>query len=64
MPMLPPSNRQSSVDSGAMMSTVRAPASVRESTSWPTSSVPNQCAALGAASEWSGSTCSGEYLVR
>ena len=34
--------------SGAMMSTVRAPASVRANTSRPRSSVPNQWAALGA----------------
>ena len=34
--------------SGAMTSTDRAPAIVRASTSRPRSSVPNQCAALGA----------------
>ena len=35
------------VASGAMMSTVRAPAIVRANTSRPRSSVPNQCAGLG-----------------
>ena len=43
-PMMPPQSRASRVASGAMMSTVRAPAMVRANTSRPRSSVPNQCA--------------------
>src|SRR5665647_123446 len=46
-PMMPPQRRARMVASGAMMSTVRAPARVRASTSRPRSSVPIQCAALG-----------------
>ena len=47
-----PQSRASRVASGAMMSTVRAPAMVRAKTSRPRSSVPNQCDGLGACSEF------------
>ena len=49
--MMPPQSRASTVASGAMMSTDRAPAIVRANTSRPRSSVPNQCAGLGACRE-------------
>ena len=49
--MLPQSSA-SMVASGAMTSTVRAPAMVRANTSRPRLSVPNQCAAVGPWSEF------------
>ena len=57
-PMAVPHRSASSVASGATASTGRAPASVRDNTSRPRSSVPNQCAELGGASVFSGSTSS------
>ncbi len=62
-PMMPPQSRASTVASGAMMSTVRAPAMVRAKTSRPRSSVPNQCAGLGDCREAIASCAKGSCVM-
>ena len=62
-PMMPPHSSARMVASGAMMSTVRAPAMVRANTSRPRSSVPNQCAGLGDFSDAKASWANGSWVM-